>query len=86
MNIFLEPKSIVIIKISFYFYLKVLFYICFQNDIIKVLKTDLSLYMDADSEIQILQSRINYYEEIIFFLDKILRCLNDIVALIKIVW
>lgn len=44
---------------------------------IKVLKTDLSLYMDADSEIQILQSRINYYEEIIFFLDKILRCLND---------
>lgn len=44
---------------------------------IKVLKTDLSLYMDADSELQILQSRINYYEEIIFFLDKILRCLND---------
>ena len=44
---------------------------------IKVLKTDLSLYMDADSELQILQSRINYYEEIIFFLDKFLRCLND---------
>ena len=44
---------------------------------LKILKQDLSLYMDSDSEIQELSARINYYEEIMFFLDKVLHCLNN---------
>lgn len=44
---------------------------------LKILKQDLSLYMDSDPEIQLLQTRINYYEEIIYFLEKVLSCLNN---------
>ena len=44
---------------------------------LKVLKQDLGLSMDADPELQLLQARINYYEEIMFFLEKVLRCIND---------
>ena len=44
---------------------------------LKVLKSDLGLYMDSDPELQLLQTRINYYEEIMFFLDKVLHCLNN---------
>jgi len=44
---------------------------------LKILKTDLSLYMDADPELQLLQTRINYYEEIMFFLEKVIQCLNN---------
>ena len=44
---------------------------------LKILKQDLSLYMDSDSEIQELSARINYYEEIMFFLEKVLHCLNN---------
>ena len=42
---------------------------------LKILKQDLSLYMESDSDIQSLGARINYYEEIMFFLDKVLHCL-----------
>ena len=34
---------------------------------LKVLKQDVPMYMDADPEIQNITTRINYYEEIIFF-------------------
>ena len=44
---------------------------------LKILKQDLSLYMDSDPEIQELSARINYYEEIMFFLEKVLHCLNN---------
>ena len=44
---------------------------------LKILKQDLSLYMDSDPEIQELGARINYYEEIMFFLEKVLHCLNN---------
>ncbi len=44
---------------------------------LKVLKSDLGLYMDSDPELQLLQTRINYYEEIMFFLEKVLQCLNN---------
>jgi len=44
---------------------------------LKILKQDLGLYMDSDPELQLLQTRINYYEEIMFFLDKVLHCLNN---------
>ena len=33
--------------------------------------------MDSDPEIQLLQTRINYYEEIIYFLEKVLSCINN---------
>jgi len=33
--------------------------------------------MDSDPELQLLQTRINYYEEIMFFLEKVLQCLNN---------
>jgi len=44
---------------------------------LKILKQDLALYMDSDPEIQLLQTRINYYEEIIYFLEKVLSCINN---------
>jgi hypothetical protein len=44
---------------------------------LKILKQDLALYMDSDTEIQLLQTRINYYEEIIYFLEKVLSCINN---------
>ena len=44
---------------------------------LKILKQDLSLYMESDTDIQALLARINYYEEIMFFLDKVLHCLNN---------
>ena len=44
---------------------------------LKILKQDLSLYMESDTDIQVLLARINYYEEIMFFLDKVLHCLNN---------
>ena len=44
---------------------------------LKILKQDLSLYMESDTDIQALLARINYYEEIMFFLDKLLHCLNN---------
>ena len=44
---------------------------------LKILKQDLSLYMESASDIQALGARINYYEEIMFFLDKVLHCLNN---------
>ncbi len=44
---------------------------------LKILKQDLSLYMDSDPDIQVLSARINYYEEIMFFLEKVLHCLNN---------
>ena len=33
--------------------------------------------MDADPELQLLQARINYYEEIMFFLEKVIQSLNN---------
>ena len=44
---------------------------------LKVLKQDVPMYMDADPEIQNITSRINYYEEIIFFLEKVIQQLNN---------
>lgn len=44
---------------------------------LKILKQDLALYMDSDPEIQLIQTRINYYEEIIYFLEKVLSCINN---------
>jgi len=44
---------------------------------LKVLKTDLGLYMDSDSELQLLQARIDYYDEILFFLEKVISCINN---------
>ena len=44
---------------------------------LKILKQDLSLYMESDTDIQALLARINYYEEIMFFLEKVLHCLNN---------
>jgi hypothetical protein len=44
---------------------------------LKILKQDLALYMDSDGEIQLLQARINYYEELIYFLEKVLSCINN---------
>ncbi len=44
---------------------------------LKILKQDLPLYMDSDPQIQLLQTRINYYEEIIYFLEKVLSCINN---------
>lgn len=44
---------------------------------LKILKQDLPLYMDSDPEIQAASARINYYEEIMFFLEKVLSCINN---------
>ena len=44
---------------------------------LKILTQDLSLNMESDTDIQALLARINYYEEIMFFLDKVLHCLNN---------
>jgi len=44
---------------------------------LKILKQDLPLYMDSDPEIQTASARINYYEEIMFFLEKVLSCINN---------
>jgi len=44
---------------------------------LKVLKQDVPMYMDADPEIQNITTRINYYEEIIFFLEKVIQQLNN---------
>jgi hypothetical protein len=44
---------------------------------LKVLKTDLGLYMDSDPELQLLQARIDYYDEILFFLEKVISCINN---------
>ena len=35
------------------------------------------MYMDADPEMQNITTRINYYEEIIFVLEKIIQQLNN---------
>ena len=44
---------------------------------LKVLKQDVPMYMDEDPEIQNITTRINYYEEIIFFLEKVIQQLNN---------
>jgi hypothetical protein len=44
---------------------------------LKVLKQDVPMYMDADPEMQNITTRINYYEEIIFVLEKIIQQLNN---------
>ncbi len=44
---------------------------------LKVLKQDVPMYMDADPEIQNITTRINYYEEIVFFLEKVIQQLNN---------
>jgi len=44
---------------------------------LKVLKQDVPMYMDADPEIQNVTTRINYYEEMIFVLDNIIRQINN---------
>ena len=44
---------------------------------LKVLKQDVPMYMDADPEIQNVTTRINYYEEIVFVLEKIIQQINN---------
>lgn len=44
---------------------------------LKVLKQDVPMYIDSDSEIQNVTTRINYYEEVIFLLEKIIQQLNN---------
>lgn len=44
---------------------------------LKVLKQDVPMYIDSDSEIQNVTTRINYYEEVIFILEKIIQQLNN---------
>lgn len=44
---------------------------------LKILKQDLALYIDSDEELHLLKYRITYYEEIIFFLEKVLSCINN---------
>jgi hypothetical protein len=44
---------------------------------LKVLKQDVPMYIDADPEIQNVTTRINYYEEMIFFLEKVIQQLNN---------
>ena len=44
---------------------------------LKVLKQDVPMYIESDKEIQIVVTRINYYEEMIFLLEKIIQQLNN---------
>jgi hypothetical protein len=44
---------------------------------LKVLKQDVPMYIDSDPEIQNVTTRINYYEEVIFVLEKIIQQLNN---------
>jgi len=44
---------------------------------LKVLKQDVPMYIDSDPEIQKVTTRINYYEEVIFVLEKIIQQLNN---------
>lgn len=43
---------------------------------LKILKQDVSLYIESDPEYQNLQGKIIYYKEIVFFLEKILDNIN----------
>ena len=44
---------------------------------LKVLKQDVPMYIESDKEIQNVVTRINYYEEMIFLLEKIIQQLNN---------
>lgn len=44
---------------------------------LKVLKTDLPMYIESDSQIQDIQMRIDMYEIIIDYLDGVIRMLNN---------
>ena len=44
---------------------------------LKVLKQDVPMYIESDKEIQIVVTRINYYDEMIFLLEKIIQQLNN---------
>lgn len=43
---------------------------------LKILKQDISIYIDSDKDVQSLQGKITYYKELIFFLEKILDNIN----------
>lgn len=43
---------------------------------LKILKQDIQLYIESDEEIQLVLSKLNYYKEMIFVLEKILENLN----------
>lgn len=42
-----------------------------------VLKQDLPMYIDSDPEIQALQTKIKYYEEMMIFLEKVIVMINN---------
>ena len=44
---------------------------------LKVLKQDVPMYIESDKQIQNVVTRINYYEEMIFLLEKIIQQLNN---------
>ena len=44
---------------------------------IMVLKQDLPMYIDSDPEIQALQTKIKYYEEMMIFLEKVIVMINN---------
>jgi hypothetical protein len=43
---------------------------------LKILKQDVSLYIESDPDFQSLQGKIIYYKEIVYFLEKILDNIN----------
>ena len=44
---------------------------------IKVLKTDLTMYIQSDDEILELQSKISYYESIIKYIDGVIKSIDN---------
>jgi hypothetical protein len=43
----------------------------------KVLKQDIDRYLDSDPKIQKLQLKIDYYEQLVLFLESILKQISD---------
>ena len=44
---------------------------------IKVLKTDLQMYIQSDDDILELQSKISYYESIVKYIDGVIRSIDN---------
>ena len=44
---------------------------------IKVLKTDLTMYIQSDDEILELQNKISYYESIIKYIDGVIKSIDN---------
>lgn len=44
---------------------------------LKILKTDVGIYLDSDSDLQKLSQRIEYIKQIINYLEKVLRDINN---------